>query len=169
MALDTKFYMQLIANYQATATDFTTATALAQYSKSIPLVTGTAANQADKYWSDQRTIPASSNDDLDLAGVLTDLISGTTTFVRVKGIIVYASTGNTNNVVIGGGASNPFINWVTGTSPAVVVRPGGLFCLFAPDATAYAVTAGTGDILRLTNSAGTTTVTYDIHLIGASV
>jgi hypothetical protein len=168
MSLDTKFYMQLIANYQSAATDFTTATALANYAKLIPLATGTAANQADKYWSDQRTIAASSNDDLDLAGSLTELITGTLTFVRVKGIIVYASTANTNNVIIGGSASNPLINWVTGTNPAVVVRPGGLFCLIAPDATGYAVTAGTGDILRLSNSGAGTTVTYDIHLIGAS-
>lgn len=168
MALTTTLDVQLNANYTATAADFVTATALAQYAKQIALTSGTGANQADKYWSDQRTIAASSNDDLDLAGSLTDLITGTMTFVRIKGIIVYAATGNTNNVVIGGSASNPFNTWVSGTSPAVIVRPGGLFCLMATDATSYAVTAGTGDILRLTNSGAGTTVTYDIHLIGAS-
>jgi hypothetical protein len=168
VALDTKFYVQLIANYQGTVADFTTATALASYAKSIPLTTGTAANQADKYWSDQRTISASGTDDLDLAGVLTDLISGTTTFVRVKGLVIYAASANANNVIVGNAASNAWNTWVGASTHTVTVRPGGLLALWAPDGTAYAVTAGTGDILRIANSGAGTSVTYDIHVIGAS-
>jgi len=39
----------------------------------------------------------------------------------------------------------------------------------AADATTYAVTAGTGDLLKVANSAGGTSVTYDIVIIGSSV
>ncbi len=49
----------------------------------------------------------------------------------------------------------------------VKVKPGGAIALVAPDATGYAVTAGTADQLKVANSAGGTSVTYDIIIIGA--
>jgi hypothetical protein len=48
------------------------------------------------------------------------------------------------------------------------VRPDGKFVWVAPGATGIAVTAGTGDLITLTNSGGTTGVTYDVVIIGAS-
>lgn len=54
------------------------------------------------------------------------------------------------------------------SSDIINIRPGGALILLAPDATGYAVTAGTGDLLRIANSAGSTSVTYDIILIGAT-
>jgi hypothetical protein len=132
------------------------------------LANGTAANQADRLWSDQRTIAASGNDDLDLAGVLIDAFGDTATFARVKGLIVRASDGNTNNVIIGAAASNQFVGFFGAGTHTVAVRPGGVFAIYAPDATGYAVTAGTGDLLRIANSSSGTPVTYDIVIIGAS-
>jgi hypothetical protein len=38
----------------------------------------------------------------------------------------------------------------------------------APDATGYPVTAATGDLVTLTNSAAGTSVTYDVIIIGSS-
>tara|TARA_Y100000310_G_scaffold345430_1_gene464863 strand:- start:1236 stop:1745 length:510 start_codon:yes stop_codon:yes gene_type:complete len=132
------------------------------------LADGTGADQADLLFTDTRTISASSNDDLDLAGGLTDPLGDTLTFVRIKAMFISAAAGNTNNVLVGGAGANDFINWVGNSSDIIVVMPGGGFFLFAPDATAYAVTAGTGDILRVANSAGGSTVDYDIVLIGSS-
>jgi hypothetical protein len=43
-----------------------------------------------------------------------------------------------------------------------------VFLWAATDSTSVAVTAGTGDLLTVTNSAGSTSVTYDIIIIGAS-
>jgi len=132
------------------------------------LTTGTAANQADRLWTDTRTIVASGTDDIDLAGVLTDAFGDTVTLARVKGLIVRAADGNTNNVVVGNAATNQFVGFFGAAAHTVAVRPGGVFAIFAPDATGYAVTAGTGDLLRITNSSSGTAVTYDIVVIGAS-
>jgi hypothetical protein len=134
------------------------------------LANGTSAGQADRIFHDTRTIAASSNDDLDLAGVLVDSFGATITFAKIKGIVVVAAAANVNNVIIGGGASNPFNTWVTGTTPANVIRPGTVWALLAgvADATGYAVTAATADILRLTNGGAGTSVTYDIYIIGTS-
>jgi hypothetical protein len=71
-------------------------------------------------------------------------------------------------VIVGGAAANQFLTWVGAATHTVTVRPGGLFQLIAPDATAYAVTATTADLLRITNSGAGTSVTYDIVLLGAS-
>jgi hypothetical protein len=129
-------------------------------------VNGSGAGQADKHWHDQRTISASSNDDLDLAGGLTDALGQACTFAEIRGMIV-RNRSTSGAVSIGGttAASNAWVAWVTGTAPAVVVPAGGTVILWVPTGTAWAVTAGTADILRIGNPGGAA-VTYDIYLIG---
>lgn len=136
------------------------------YNKGYSLSNGTGADQANIIWSDTRTISASSNDDLDLAGGLTDAYGATITFTKIKGILVYAYAENSNILQIGGAASNAFVNWVASATDIINLRPGGSFGITVTDATAYAVSAGTGDILRLTNGGAGSSVTYDIMLIG---
>lgn len=135
--------------------------------KSIALADGTGADQADQLWTDQRTISASSNDDLDLAGSLTNALGATATFARIRALYVEAALGNTNNVVVGGG-TNPFVNWVADGTDKVIVRPGGVLLLANRDATGYAVTASTGDVLRIANSGSGTSVTYNVAILGCS-
>lgn len=139
-----------------------------ELTKRINLTSGTGANQADRIFHDQRTLAASGTENLDLAGVLTDAFGASLTFVRVRGLIVAAAAGNTNNVVVGGHATAAWATWVADATDRVVVRPGGVLALFAPDTTAYAVTATSADLLTVTNSAGSTSVTYDIVIVGAS-
>lgn len=134
----------------------------------IELTDGAGANQANLFWTDQRTLAASASENLDLAGGLTDAFGATLTFVRVKGIIIEAAAANTNSVVVGGHGSAAFVNWVSDATDKLVVRPNTVFALLSGDATAYAVTATTGDMLTITNSAGGTSVTYKITIIGAS-
>jgi hypothetical protein len=136
------------------------------YSQNYSLANGTSANQANMVWLDTRTLTASSTEDLDLAGGLSDAFGNTVTFTRIKAIIISASSANTNNVVVGGDGTAAFVNWVSDATDKLVVRPGGTLCLVSPDSTAYAVTATTADILQVANSAGSTSVTYDIVLIG---
>ena len=147
-------------------------TAQAQLAKSytFDLANGTAAGQADRVFHDTRTLAASANEDLDLAGVLVDALGVTLTFARIKGLIVAAAAANTNNVIVGGAASNGFISWVGASTHTITLRPGAVLTLMAgaADVTGYAVTAATADLLRIANSAGSTTVTYDITIIGAS-
>ncbi|MFB7908116.1 hypothetical protein ACFC1T_16925 [Kitasatospora sp. NPDC056076] len=139
------------------------------YQQAIGLGSGTGAGQADKLWaSGGRTLAASANEDLDLAGTLLDAFGGTLTLARVKGIIIAAGAANTNNVVVGAAAANGFFTWAGSATDKVNVRPGGVFALLAPDATAYPVTGGTGDLLRITNGGSGTSVTYDVIVIGSS-
>ncbi|MGW4648045.1 hypothetical protein [Kitasatospora sp. NPDC004289] len=138
------------------------------YQQTLNLGSGTGAGQVDKLWVATRTIAASGTDDLDLAGTLTDAFGAVFTLARVKGIIVAASSANTNVVQVGGAASNAFVNWVADATDKVVLRPGGFMAVAAPDATGYPVTAGTGDLLRITNGGAGTSVTYDICVLGAS-
>lgn len=167
MSLTTKLSVALTA-VQLSPKDLTTARAEVPYAKTLQLASGTAANQADLIFSDTRTIAASGTDALDLAGSLVDALGTTLTFARVKGLIVYAASGNTNDVVIGGAASNTWVNWVGDATDKVKVKPGGILALFAPGATGYPVTAATGDQLLIANSSSGTSVTYDVVIIGAS-
>lgn len=137
------------------------------YATSLGFSSGTGVNQADKIFSDHRTIAPSGTDDLDLAGVLLDPLGATITMARLKGLIVKAAAANTNNVVMGVG-SNPITTILGGTTPTLNIRPGGVLALFAPDAVGYVVTAATADILRFANSGAGTVVDYDVILIGAS-
>jgi hypothetical protein len=148
------------------ANDLSTLAQAINYSKSYNLTNGTGANQANMIFMDQRTLAASTAEDLDLAGSLTNAYGTTITFTSIKGIIVYASPANTNDVLIGGDASAAFVNWVANSSDIIVVKPGGLFALVNPQANGYAVTATTGDLLQIANSSSGTPVTYDIILLG---
>lgn len=130
---------------------------------------GTGSGQADLVWADTNTLAASANTDLDLAaGALTGALGGTITFARVKAILLIADAGNTNNVVLGGAASNQFVGPFGAATQTIAVPPGGVAMLTAPGATGWAVTAGTGDLLRIANSGAGSTVTYKVVIVGAS-
>lgn len=128
---------------------------------------GTGADQINQIFSDTRTIAASGTDDLDLAGVLVNALGAVCTFTKIRAIMVKAASGNTNNVVIGGAAATQFFGFLGAATHTVNVRPGGFFCIAANDATGYAVTATTADLLRVANSGAGTGVTYDIVILGA--
>jgi hypothetical protein len=127
---------------------------------------GSAAGQANIAFLDTRTIAASSNDDLDLAGVLPHPLGGTITFAVIRAIVIRAAAGNTNNVVIGAAASNQFVGPFGAATHTIALRPGEELVVTNRGA-GWSVTAGTGDILRIANSGSGTPVTYDIILIGA--
>lgn len=130
------------------------------------LSSGTGANQASNMFHDQRTIGASSSENLDLSGVLTNVFGVVLTFTKIKALFVRAAAANVNDVLLGNG-TNPFIGPFGAAGASVVtVKPGGTALFIAPDATGYAVTAATGDILKVANSGAGTGVTYDIVIIG---
>jgi hypothetical protein len=133
----------------------------------LELGSGTGNSQCDLEYIAQRTLAASANEDLDLAGALADPFGTTLTFVKVRGIYIKAASGNTNSVIIKPAASNGFTGPFGAAAHTITLPPGGVFLVTAPVA-GWAVTAGTGDKINIANSAGSTTVTYDIHVIGAS-
>jgi hypothetical protein len=137
-------------------------------SKDITITPGTAAlGQADILWADERTIAASSSENLDLAGVLSGLLGGSVTAAEIVAIYIEANAANTNDVQVFGAASNAFNGPLSGTTPKLTVGPGD--CALITNLKGWAVTAGTGDIVLVGNSGSGTGVTYKIVLIGRSV
>lgn len=169
MGLDTKLSLKVVSTLTS-ALDLASGRVALDYSKLVALGSGTAAGQADKIFHDTRTLAASGTENLDLAASLVDAFGGTITFARVKGLIVAAAAGNTNDVLVGGAGSNAWATWVGDATDVIKLRPGAVFAQFAgaADATAYAVTAATGDLLKVANSSSGSGVTYDIVIIGSS-
>lgn len=136
------------------------------------LIDGTTANKADLIYADERTIASSSNDDVDLAGSLSDAFGTTITAAEIVAVLIIngpiSGTANTTDLTIGGG-SNPFLGFLGGTTPTIgPIKPGGVFMISAGDAAGVGtVTAGTADILRVANSSGAS-ATYQIAIIARS-
>ena len=128
--------------------------------------TGTAANQAQVLFTDQRTLAANATENLDLAGGLVDAFGRTITFTAIKGIYIKAADENINDVLVGGAASAPFLAVFGSATDKLAIKPGGTVLIMDPGAAGYAVGAGTADLLKVANSAGTTGVTYDIVIWG---
>lgn len=128
--------------------------------------TGAGANAVNRLFTDTRTLTASATEDLDLAGVLTDSFGQTLTFARVKYIVIKAAAANTNSVQITRPASNGLVLFMA-ASDGISLAPGEVFVWVSPGAAGKAVTASTGDLLTITNSAGSTSVVYDV-IIGGS-
>lgn len=136
------------------------------YNGSFVFTHGTGANQVGSVFTDTRTLAASGSEDLDLSGVLTDAFGAAIAFTRIKGLIVKAAPGNTNDVIVGGNGSAPCASFFGDATDTLRVKPGGMVALMAPNATGYAVTPGTADLLTLANSGAGTSVTFDILILG---
>lgn len=168
MTLTTTIALSVTGN-QAASVDLGTTAAKRALSTSVSLTNGTAAGMADLMFADTRTLAASGTEDLDLAGALADAFGTAQVFARVKALVIKADAGNTNNVLVSRPASNG-LTIFSAAGDQVVVRPGETFALIAgaADAVGHVVTAATGDLLTITNSGGTTGVTYSVMVVGAS-
>lgn len=167
MSLGTTSVAVSISGSQIKSLDIGDATFPVAVTQALSFLNGTGAGMADLIFTDTRTLTASATEDLDLAGSLTDAYGVTMTFARIKALIVIAAAGNTNNVNVIRPASNG-VPLFLAASDGLPVRPGGLLAWGCTDATGVAVTAASGDLITFTNSAGTTSVTYTVVIIGAS-
>jgi hypothetical protein len=138
------------------------------YTYMTALADGTGANQAKEIFSDTRTLTASANEDLDLSGVLLDAFGAAILFTKIKAILITADPANVNDVVVGGAATNQVASIFGAVTHTIKVKPGGMFAIVAPDVNGYAITAATGDLLRVTNGGAGTSVTYTIIVIGTT-
>lgn len=151
---------------QVGTADLGNPTVKASISELFQFTAGNAAlGTADVMFKDTRTLAASGTENLDLAGVLVDAFGATATSAEIIAIYVKAAAGNTNNVVIGN-VTNGFVGPL-GATGTYTVSPGDFF--LATSRAGWAVTAATGDLLKITNSAAGTPVTYDIVIIGRSI
>jgi hypothetical protein len=168
MAFSAKALLELSA-LLTSPQDLTTGSAPLSRTEQVLFAEGVGANQANRIWSDTRTLGASATEDLDLAGAaLLDPFGVAVVFARIKFLYIKAAAANTNSVLVGGVAAG----WDTLISPAATgvlkLPPGAGFAAWAPSAAGFVVTATTADLLHVANSAGSTSVTYDVVAIGAA-
>ena len=169
MGLASNIILNIVADYTR-ALDLANTRSPLNKQYTVTLTDGAGAGQANVVFHDRRTLAPSANEDLDLIGTaLTDPAGVALGLVRVKALIVSAAAANVNNVVVGAAAANPWATLFNATGTATL-RPGATLAYFAGslDATAALVTAGTGDLLRVTNGGAGTSVDYDVIVIGAN-
>src|SRR5690606_41940230 len=147
--------------------DLSTPTSVLNLARTLTFSEGAGAGAADMIWHDKVTSDPSDTESIDLAGALSGPFGTTLTFQRIKMVLVLAAPGNTNNVnVVRDSTSGAPLFLAAGDG--LPVKPGGMFWWYDPSAAGVAVTANTGDLLNLVNSAGGTSVTADIVIVGAS-
>lgn len=165
MSLSAKLVAAVTAK-MTNALDLQTVAAPLNQNFSTIFADGTGAGQANQMFSDRRSIGGGAVDSLDLAGSLVGPFGTTITFTKIKAIIVKADSDNPDDIIIGGAASNAFQGPFGAADDTLVLPPGGLAFLVAPDADGWSVVADTGDILDITNNDGASGANYDIVLIG---
>lgn len=129
---------------------------------------GVGAGQFDRGYMAERTVTTGANDDIDCSGsAIQTLLGVNIAGVELVGILIInapkdpAAAPNTTNLTIGGSGSG-----VPGlTTAGFTIKPGGCYLVMSPDAAGLAaITNSTGDIVRVTNSAGASNK-YQIALL----
>lgn len=126
---------------------------------------GTGDDQANQIWSDERTLAASTSEEIDLSGSLTNALGESVTFAKIRAIFIIADSANGGNIRVGGAASNAWEGFCTSGS-IVKIPAGGKMYLIAPKGSQFAVTAGTADKLKIANDDAGAGATYRIVIVG---
>lgn len=130
------------------------------------LPTAGAVGVANILFSDTRTLAASTNENLDVAGVLADALGATITAAEIVAIYIAAAQGNTNDVQLTRPASNG-VPLFLAAGDGFAIGPGDFSLRTYRNG--ITVTAGTGDLINVANGGAGTPVTYDIIIIGRTV
>jgi hypothetical protein len=129
---------------------------------------GTAAGQVDRRYVAQLTIAAAGNTVLNLSS-LSDVYGNSMSFLRVKELYVELTKATAAASILIGGATNPFVNWITVGTTQLRLRNGMAFFLGdCADATGYVVTPTTGDQFKLTNEDAGLAATVNLMILGCS-
>ncbi len=158
---------QVVMKLQAEATNVTLGTVRDQIALDYTtnFGPGAGAGLANVIYRATRTLTASATEDLDLSGTaLTDGLGAAVALTKVKALLVHAASANTNNVKVGGG--NTTFSLFVSPSDVISIKPGGSFVLTDPSVGGIPVNSATTDLLTVTNSAGSTSVSYDVVVIG---
>jgi len=156
-----------VTGQQTSVLDLGTAALPFALTSAVRLLSGTAAGQVDRVFTDTRTLGISATEDLDLAAVLLDAFGAAITFVKIKALIIKAAAGNTNNVHLSRPAGATGVPLFLAVSDGIIIPPGFTFAWFGSGA-GITVTPSTGDLITLTNSGAGTGVTYDVIILGTS-
>jgi hypothetical protein len=167
MALQGRVKIDIVFDTYSVALDLGSRSAPLIYTFQKAITEGSGANQCTTLFSDSRTLAASANEDLDLSGTaLQSMLNANLALTAVKLLYVEADAGNTNNVLVKPAASNGWLGPFANASDIIAIPPGQAVPWVNFTAAGWPVTAGTGDLLNIANSGGTTGVTYKIIIAG---
>jgi len=138
--------------------------------------------KSDQFWHDRRALAASANEELDLAGSLTNAFGGTVTFAEVRWICIINTSSKATlggaetdaQIQIGGAAANDAPLFFADPSDKATLDAGpegedGSFMLWTNSGvTGWVVTAGTQDLLKIENLDGVDAAEYVIAIGGES-
>lgn len=126
---------------------------------------GSGINQASNIFADRRTLGSGANEDLDMAGPLTNAFGAALVFTEVKVLIFHALSTNTVNLTVTRPAANG-LAFLAAAGDGFVLKPNGLWMYVDPSDAGIAVVAGTGDLINVANGAGSSQ--YDVIIIGVA-
>lgn len=132
------------------------------------LAAGDGPAEADQIWHATRIIAASSNDDLDLTALVQSIHGQSVSlgFAAVKAILIH-NTSEEDSLVIDSSVSNSITTPFDGSATSTLVIPASSPLLLVNKLTGWAVTAGTGDNLRISND-GAGEIEYKIVIVGTA-
>lgn len=133
------------------------------------LASGTAADQADRLWSDERTVASGANDDLDLTALAHSIFGSSVSinFARVKAIlIIHTSTTAGEKLNLDSSVTNGFTGPFAGSATSKLEIGADSASLVASKKDGWA-TASNNKVLRIHN-AGALSATYQIVVLGTS-
>lgn len=124
------------------------------YSKQF--TSGTGAGAVQKIFIDLVSVANGSPQSYDLSGTsINDPLGTVVAFTNVKGLYIeHTTTTATGNLTVSGNFLANTGSMMGGTSPTIVLKPGGSFFITTGTnvAAGYTVTNSTGDVLTLTNA-----------------
>lgn len=138
-----------------------------QWNGTAIIGTNGSAAGLNKLWVYSGTIGGGATQSFDLAGGVTNSFGATLTFSRVKLMQICPSNSmaNPQTVLLRPAHANGFASWQSGTNDGQRVFAGGAWAVMAPTTNAYAVTAGTGDLLEIVNES-TNAASYFLYIAG---
>ncbi len=168
--LSTIIGVKLETNFKDTGLDLSTPSDRLNFTFDDSLANGTASDQADIVWHDQRVLDAGGyNEELELAATaegarLVGAFGNKIVFAKIKGIVIENLATIAGYVLmVGGSGADGFVNWVGNETDIIKIGPKGVFALWSPE-DGYAVS--TDDLLKI--DAGANVITYKIMLVGVA-
>lgn len=140
------------------------------FNYSTSLTNGTGAGKCSIFYADEFDIAASGTANIDLAAGVTDVFGNSVSFTKIRLIYIQVVT-DTDLVKVGtsvlvGGHASAVTSFFGDASDKIRIRNGGCFQLSAIDATGYAVTATTADMIKIANEDSSAAVTVRIGVVG---
>jgi hypothetical protein len=111
---------------------------------------GTGASSVNKTYDTGLVTMGASPASYDLSGSLTAANGATAVFTKIRAFEASAPSTNTGAITVGGGATG----WASLYGSTLLLRPGSIVGAKCTEGTAWVVTAGTTDLVRVSGTNG---------------